>query len=200
MGDIKDSRKSERKRETKETEIFISLNIDGKGISEIGTGVGFFDHMLTLMSKHGLLDLTVEAKGDIHVDCHHLVEDTGIVLGKCFAEALSDKTGIKRYATRFVPMDEALIMVSIDISARPYLVFDCPFYSEKIGDYDTQMTREFLQAFAFNAGITLHVRQISGMNDHHITEAIFKALGAALREACERDSRITGVLSTKGII
>lgn len=200
MEDIKTLRKSEVKRETKETGISIALNIDGGGNSEISTEVGFFDHMLTLFSKHGLFDLNVKAKGDIHVDCHHLVEDTGIVLGMCIKEALSDKVGIKRYGTRFVPMDEALVMTSLDISGRPYLVFDCPFNSEKIGDYDTQMTREFLQALAINAGITIHVKQFSGINDHHITEAVFKSLGGALRDACERDKRISGVLSTKGIL
>lgn len=200
MEDARSIRISEKKRVTTETEISIELNIDGDGTSSINTGVGFFDHMLTLLARHGLFNLTVEARGDIHIDCHHLVEDTGIVLGMCFKEALGDKSGIRRYATRFIPMDEALVMASIDISGRPYLVFDCSFFSERIGAYDTQMTREFLQAFAFNSGITMNIKQFSGLNDHHITEALFKALAGALREACERDGRIVGVLSTKGIL
>lgn len=187
-------------RATAETDIKLTLNLDGTGKAEVGTGIGFFDHMLNLWAKHGLFDLTVKAKGDLEVDGHHTVEDTGIVLGKALAQALGDKSGIRRYGTSFVPMDEALAMVVVDISGRPYLQCDISLSATRIGDYDAELTEEFLRALVVNAGLTVHVRLLSGKNAHHITEAIFKALGRALDEASRKDDRITGVMSTKGVI
>lgn len=187
-------------RQTAETDISLELNIDGTGKTQVATGVGFFDHMLTLWTKHGFFDLQLKADGDLYVDCHHTVEDTGIVLGQALSNALGDKTGIKRYGTAYVPMDEALVMVSLDISGRPYLVYDVSISAGMIGSYDTEMTEEFLRAFAFNAGLTLHVRLIHGKNAHHIVEAVFKALGRALDEATRKDERIIGVMSTKGML
>ncbi|PRR76123.1 imidazoleglycerol-phosphate dehydratase HisB [Clostridium thermopalmarium] len=192
------NRESQVYRKTKETEIDITLNLDGEGKYDINTGIGFFDHMLNLMTKHGLLDLKIEANGDLEVDAHHTVEDVGIVLGQCFKKALGDKTGIKRYGTSFVPMDETLASVSIDISGRPFLVFNCDFTVDKMGQMDTELVEEFLRAFAFNAEITLHGRILYGKNNHHMIEAIFKALGRAIREAVDIDGRIKGVMSTKG--
>lgn len=194
------TRSAEIVRKTAETNISLSINIDGTGQSQISTGIGFFDHMLTLLAKHGLFDLTVDAKGDIFVDGHHTVEDTGIVLGQALAQALKDKGGIKRYGTAFVPMDEALAMVSLDISGRPFLVFEGDFSVQQIGTYDSQLTEEFLRAFAVHGGITLHVRLLSGKNAHHMVEAIFKGLGRALDEATCVDQRIVGVMSTKGML
>lgn len=187
-------------RQTAETDINIELNLDGEGKVQVSTGVGFFDHMLTLWTKHGLFDLNLKAEGDLYVDCHHTVEDTGIVLGQALTKAFGDKTGIKRYGTAFVPMDEALVMVSLDISGRPYLVYDVSISAGMIGNYDVEMTEEFLRAFAFNAGITLHVKLIHGKNAHHIVEAVFKALGRAMDEATRKDERIVGVMSTKGML
>ncbi|KOA19956.1 imidazoleglycerol-phosphate dehydratase [Clostridium homopropionicum DSM 5847] len=187
-------------RKTGETDIQAKLNLDGEGIYNINTGVGFFDHMLNLMTKHGLLDLALEAKGDLEVDSHHTIEDVGIVLGQCLNEALGDKKGIKRYGTSFVPMDEVLASVSIDVSGRPFIVCDFNFTVDRIGEMDTEMVEEFLRAFTFNAGITLHARVLYGKNNHHMIEAVFKALGRALREAVDIDSRIKGVMSTKGSI
>lgn len=194
------TRSAEIVRKTAETNISLSINIDGTGQSQISTGIGFFDHMLTLLAKHGLFDLKVDAKGDIFVDGHHTVEDTGIVLGQALAQALKDKGGIKRYGTAFVPMDEALAMVSLDISGRPFLVFEGDFSVQQIGTYDSQLTEEFLRAFAVHGGITLHVRLLSGKNAHHMVEAIFKGLGRALDEATRVDQRIVGVMSTKGML
>ncbi len=188
------------KRSTYETEIDISLCLDGEGSSEIETGVGFFDHMLTLMIKHGLMDSKIKAKGDLHVDSHHLVEDTGIVLGQCIKEALGDKKSIKRYGTAYVPMDETLAFVSLDISGRSYLVFEGNFLAEKLGNFETEMVEEFFRALAFNSGITLHAKVLYGKNTHHMIEALFKAFGRALRDAVEIDPRIKGVMSTKGVI
>lgn len=185
-------------RKTMETDITMDIELDGEGNSSIETGVGFFDHMLTLMTKHGLMTLNLKAEGDTYVDSHHLVEDVGIVLGKCINEALGDKAGIKRYGTAYVPMDESLSLVSIDISGRPYLVFDGDFTTEKLGMFETEMVEEFFRAVAFNAGITLHVKSLYGKNTHHIIEGMFKAFGRALREAVEKDDRIKGVMSTKG--
>jgi len=187
-------------RTTTETDIKISLNLDGSGQAEVSTGIGFFDHMLNLWAKHGLFDLTVKAQGDLEVDGHHTVEDTGIVLGKALAQALGDKKGIKRYGTALVPMDEALAMVVVDISGRPFLQCDMNLTATKIGDYDGELTEEFLRALAVNAGLTIHVRLLSGKNAHHITEAVYKALGRALAEASRKDERITGVMSTKGVL
>ena len=191
-------RESSISRKTMETNIDMNLELDGEGNSSIETGVGFFDHMLTLMTKHGLMTLKLEAEGDTYVDSHHLVEDVGIVLGKCINEALGDKAGIKRYGTAYVPMDESLSLVSIDISGRPFLVFDGEFTTEKLGMFETEMVEEFFRAVAFNAGITLHVKSLYGKNTHHIIEGMFKAFGRALREAVEKDDRIKGVMSTKG--
>lgn len=187
-------------RKTGETEVDISLNLDGEGNYEVNTGIGFFDHMLNLMAKHGLLDLIIKSKGDIEVDGHHTVEDVGIVLGQCLKKSLGDKKGIKRYGTSFVPMDEALTTVSLDISGRPYIVCDFNFTVDRVGELDTELVEEFLRAFAFNAEITLHARVLYGKNNHHMIEGIFKALGRAIREAVDIDSRIKGVMSTKGSI
>ncbi|WP_090936950.1 imidazoleglycerol-phosphate dehydratase HisB [Pelosinus propionicus] len=188
------------RRQTAETNISTTLNIDGTGKSEIATGIGFFDHMLLLLTKHGFMDLQLIAQGDLQVDGHHTVEDTGIVLGQALTKALGDKNGIKRYGTAFVPMDEALAMVSLDISGRPFLVFDVAIPSERIGDFDSELTEEFLRALTVHAGLTLHVRLLSGKNSHHIVEAIFKALGRALDEAASIDERIVGVMSSKGML
>ncbi|EPY2306467.1 imidazoleglycerol-phosphate dehydratase HisB [Clostridium sporogenes] len=187
-------------RKTSETEIKSEINLYGEGKYDIKTGIGFFDHMLNLMARHGLIDVKLEAKGDLQVDFHHTVEDVGIVLGQGFKEALGDKKGIKRYGTSFVPMDEALASVSIDISGRPYIVCDFNFTVEKLGEMDTELVEEFLRALAFNAGITLHARILYGKNNHHMIEAVFKALGRALREAIDRDEKINGVMSTKGTL
>ena len=191
-------RTAEIKRQTGETNITANLTIDGAGRSEIATGIGFFDHMLILFAKHGFFDLRVTAVGDLHIDGHHTVEDTGIVLGQTLLKALGDKSGIKRYGTAFVPMDEALVMVSLDISGRPFLAFDVDIPTERIGTFDSELVEEFLRALVVHAGLTLHVRLITGKNAHHIVEGVFKALGRALDEATSQDERIVGVLSTKG--
>ncbi len=185
-------------RRTAETNIQATLTLDGSGQAVVQTGIGFFDHMLNLWAKHGLFDLTLTAEGDLHIDGHHTVEDTGIVLGKALAQAVGDKAGIRRYGTAFVPMDEALVQVSLDISGRPFLHYEVDTRVERIGSFDTELTEEFLRAFADNAGITLHVMLLHGKNGHHIIEALFKALGRALDEATRKDERIVGVLSTKG--
>ena len=185
-------------RDTFETGIEMSLDLDGEGNSEIDTGVGFFDHMLTLFVKHGLFNLKVKAKGDLYVDSHHLVEDVGIVLGKCIAKALGDKKGIKRYGTSYLPMDESLELVSMDISGRPFLVFEGDFATKILGNFETEMVEEFFRAVAINSGITLHAKVLYGKNTHHMIEGLFKGLGRALREATEIDPRIKGVMSTKG--
>jgi imidazoleglycerol-phosphate dehydratase len=185
-------------RKTKETEIEISINIDGKGINQIETGIEFFNHMLDLMSRHGFLDINMKCVGDTGIDFHHTVEDLGIVMGKAFKEALGDKTGITRYATVFTPMDEALSMVSLDISGRSFLQFNVDFEKEKVGNFDTELVEEFFRAFAFNAEVTLHINLSYGKNTHHIIESIFKGFGRALDEASRVQDRIEGVLSTKG--
>ena len=187
-------------RRTTETEIEVRLNLDGAGSAEIDTGVGFFDHMLTLMAAHGLFDLQVRARGDTHIDDHHTVEDVGIVLGQALREALGDKAGLRRYGHAIVPMDEALALVAIDCSGRGLLVYDVTFARDKIGRFDTELVEEFLRAVAHNGGLTLHVRQLAGRNAHHVAEAVFKALGQALRRAVERDPRREGVPSTKGML
>lgn len=186
------------KRDTFETGIEMSLDLDGEGNSEINTGVGFFDHMLTLFAKHGLFNLKVKAKGDLYVDSHHLVEDVGIVLGKCIAKALGDKKRIRRYGTSYLPMDESLELVSMDISGRPFLVFEGDFETKILGNFETEMVEEFFRAVAMNSGITLHAKVLYGKNTHHMIEGLFKGLGRALREAVEIDPRIKGVMSTKG--
>ncbi len=195
-----DNRVSTVARKTKETDISVSLNIDGSGISNIDTGNGFFDHMLDGFTRHGLFDLTVKAKGDLNVDCHHTIEDTGIVLGQAIAQAVGDKKGIKRYGSMILPMDETLVMCAIDLSGRPYFVMDGEFSSPMVGDFDTQMVREFFYAISYSAGMNLHLRIITGLNDHHKIEALFKAFSKALDEATTIDPRISDVLSTKGAL
>ena len=190
-------RTSVQSRKTRETEISVQLNLDG-GEVEIKTGIGFFDHMLQAFAVHGGFGLKITAKGDLEVDGHHTVEDTGIVLGKAFAEALGDKSGIARFGSFTVPMDEALAFAAVDVSGRPYLVFQAQFPQEKIGDYDSCLTEEFMRALAFNAGITLHTRVEYGVNAHHMVEAMFKAVAHALRLAVQPTG--TGTLSTKGVL
>lgn len=192
-------RKASVKRKTGETEIAVTVNLDGTGTCRIATGIGFFDHMLELFGRHALVDLEVEAKGDTHVDFHHTVEDVGIVLGQAVAKALGDKKGIRRYASLDLPMDETLTRVALDISGRPYLVFRTGFSHPKIGEFDTELVREWFQAFAINAGVTLHVETLYGDNNHHIAESCFKGLARALRTAVEIDPRQEGrIPSTKG--
>ena len=193
-------RQAQIQRSTKEANINISINLDGEGISNIKTGIGFFDHMLTLFASHGRFDLNVDCTGDIEVDGHHSIEDIGIALGTAIKSALGDKRGINRYGTFYLPMDEALAFVSLDISGRPYLVYDGGEMTPMIGNYDTELTEEFLRAVAFNAGITLHVKILYGRNSHHKVEAIFKALGHALRIAVEDDPRMNDIPSTKGVL
>ncbi|GEM05002.1 imidazoleglycerol-phosphate dehydratase [Halolactibacillus miurensis] len=193
-------RKSTKQRQTYETSIDVSLNLDAQAPVSIDTGVGFFDHMLTLFASHGRFSLEVKADGDLHIDSHHTVEDVGIVIGQLFKEALGDKVGINRYGTAYVPMDEALGFVSLDISGRPYLVLDAEFTNETLGNFDTELVREFLQAFMVHAGITLHARVLYGINTHHKIEAIFKALGQALSQAIKINPEIKGVNSTKGLL
>lgn len=185
-------------RKTKETDISVILNIDGIGKSEIDTGIGFFNHMLEGFSKHGFFDLKCKVKGDLHVDGHHTVEDTGIVLGTAIRQALGDKAGIKRYGSFLLPMDETLVLCAIDLCGRPYFAFDCEFETEKVGEFDTQLVREFFYAVSYSAAMNLHIKVLSGINDHHKIEAMFKAFSKALDMAVTRDERITNVLSTKG--
>lgn len=194
------NRIAEVKRVTKETDIFVKINLDGTGKADIDTGVGFFDHMLEGFAKHGLFDLELKVKGDLNVDCHHTIEDTGIVLGEAIKEALGNKAGIKRYGSFLLPMDETLVMCAIDLSGRPYFVADFDFSNDKTGDMDNCMVNEFFYAMSYSAMMNLHFRQISGSNDHHIIEATFKAFAKSLDMAVEVDSRIEGVLSTKGTI
>ena len=194
------SRNAQIDRKTNETDIILSIDLDGTGKSGISTGIGFFDHMLELFAKHGLFDLKVKAEGDLNVDTHHTVEDTGIVLGQALKEAMGDKKSIKRYGAAYVPMDEALAMVALDLSGRPFLVFEAQFSSEKVGEMETELVEEFFRAVAYNAGINLHVKVFHGNNNHHIIEALFKAFARALDEATRQDSRIEGVMSTKGVL
>lgn len=190
-------RKAEVARTTRETDIALSLTLDGSGKTEIQTGVGFFDHMLDAMCRFGQLDLKLTCRGDLQVDAHHTVEDCGICLGKALREALGERTGICRAGSAFLPMDEALAFAALDISGRPYLVFDAQFRGEKCGTMDTQLAEEFFRALT-SAGLTLHLKILEGKNDHHKMEALFKAFGLALRQAAAFDPRIEGVLSTKG--
>ena len=188
-------------RTTMETVVDVQLNIDGEGTADIDTGIGFFDHMLNLLASHGRFDLKVKADGDLEVDGHHTVEDVGIALGQAMMDAAGSKKGIARYGSFFLPMDETLALVSLDFSGRPLLVYDAGgSMTPMIGDYDTELTEEFLRAFAVNAGLTLHVKLFYGTNSHHKVEAIFKGLGHALRIALTDDPRVEGVMSTKGVL
>jgi imidazoleglycerol-phosphate dehydratase len=188
-------------RKTKETSIEAEVNLDGKGVYKIDTGIGFLNHMLEQLSKHSLMDINLNAKGDLHIDLHHTTEDSGIVLGEAIAKALGDKKGIKRYAHAYIPMDETLSRVSLDISNRPYLVWNVKLKVEKLGEMDTELFKEWFQAFSQSAGITLHIENIYGDNSHHIIESCFKGLARALRLALEKDARAGDSLpSTKGIL
>ena len=188
-------------RKTRETDITVEVTLDGSGASEIFTGVGFFDHMLDQIARHSLIDLKIQAKGDLHIDFHHTVEDVGIALGQAIRQALGDMKGVTRYADVHLPMDETLTRVAIDISGRAFLVFRTEFHTPRIGEFDTQLVREFFQAFAMNAGLTLHVETLYGINDHHISESCFKGLARALRIAVSIDERQSGrVPSTKGTL
>lgn len=194
------SRTAKLSRQTAETSIELELNLDGSGQSDVQTGVGFFDHMLTLLARHAALDLKVRATGDLHVDQHHTVEDVGIVFGQALKQALGDKAGIRRYGHFTLPMEETLATVAIDLSGRYFLVFQAPFSSAKIGDFDSELVEDFWQAAAANALCNLHVLVHYGRNNHHVSEAIFKAAARALRMAVETDPRMTGVPSTKGTL
>lgn len=185
-------------RKTGETDINITLNLDGTGSASINTGIGFFDHMLGSFAKHGFFDLDVSAKGDLYVDAHHTVEDTGIVLGQAIKEAAGDKKGIKRFGECMLPMDEALVLCALDLSGRPYLKYSLGLTVPKVGDFDTEMVHEFFYAVSYSAGMNLHIKMLDGVNNHHIIEAAFKAFAKALDRALEYDERIAGVLSTKG--
>lgn len=193
-------RTSEKKRETKETSITVSLNLDGSGQSDIDTGIGFFDHMLEGFAKHGYFDLTLKCTGDLLVDGHHTVEDCGIVLGEAFKEALGSKEGITRFGNMTLPMDDALVLTAVDICGRPYLSFDAAFPTERIGYLDTELVKEFFYAFSYSAMINIHVKMLSGDNSHHICEAMFKSFARSLAQAVSNDPRSTGIPSTKGAL
>ena len=196
-----EGRSARVERRTQETEVVVHLNIDGRGASKVQTTIPFFDHMLTAWAKHGLVDLTVDAHGDTEIDLHHTVEDVGIVLGQALRQALVDKRGLVRYGSAFVPMDEALVFSAVDLSGRPFLVFDVPLHRARVANFDLDLLKEFFRALAFNAEITLHVRLHYGENLHHIAEAVFKAVARALAQATRLDPRIAGVLpSTKGAL
>lgn len=188
----------QQNRKTKETDISLSLNIDGKGETKLDTGIGFFDHMLDGFARHGFFDLKVQVKGDLEVDTHHTIEDTGIVLGTAIRKSLGDKRGIRRYGSCILPMDETLVLCAIDLSGRPYFSFEGEFTTERVGYMDTEMVREFFYAISYSAGMNLHMKILSGTNNHHMIEALFKAFGRALDEAISLDSRITDIMSTKG--
>ncbi len=194
-------RRAEITRETAETAIRVAIDLDGTGQAAIATGIGFLDHMLTALARHSLIDMTVQAKGDLHIDFHHTAEDVGIVLGQALKRALGDKRGIRRYGAALLPMDEALAECAIDISGRPYLAWSVPFARDKVGEMDTELFEEFFRALAFNAGVTLHMTLKAGSNAHHVAEACFKAAARALRAAVEPDPRAGGAIpSTKGIL
>ena len=194
------ARTADVRRATNETNIALFLDLDGSGKTEIATGIGFFDHMLNSFARHGFFDLKVKVTGDLYVDSHHTIEDTGIVLGQAIREALGDKVGIRRFGSFLLPMDEAFILASLDLSGRPYLVYDVTLTTDRVGYFDTEMVREFFYSVSYGAGMNLHLRQISGVNHHHIIEGCFKAFGKALDEATQYDERITEVLSTKGTL
>ncbi len=194
------SRTATVNRKTKETEIAVTLEIDGTGKGEVDTGIGFFDHMLEGFVKHGLFDAKISVKGDLAVDGHHTVEDTGIVIGQAIKEAIGDKVGIKRYGFFILPMDDALCLCAIDLCGRPYFQFDCEFPVERVGELDTELVKEFFYAVSYSAGLNLHIKMLNGRNAHHMIEAMFKAFAKALDEATAFDERIKGVLSTKGAL
>ena len=193
-------RMAECRRCTKETDISVQLNLDGTGKFNIDTGIGFFDHMLEGFAKHGFFDLEMQVKGDVHVDAHHTVEDTGIVLGQAFARALGDKEGISRFGNFILPMDDALVLAALDISGRTYFAFEAELPAGKLGTMETETVREFFMGFASGLGMNLHIRQLAGINTHHIVEAMFKAVAKAMDLAVKKDERIEGVLSTKGTL
>lgn len=194
------SRIGECKRNTNETQIEVTINIDGTGKAEVNTGIGFFDHMLISFAKHGLFDLTVKVTGDLYVDCHHTIEDTGIALGVALRKALGDKKSIKRYGYMILPMDECLTMCVIDLSGRPYLVFNVDFSTDRVGYFDTEMVKEFFHAVTYTTGMNLHIKMLESGNNHHMIEGIFKAFAKALDQATIIDDRIEDVLSTKGTL
>lgn len=192
------NRTAEITRTTKETDITVELNLDGSGSFNVSTGIGFFDHMLEGFSKHGFFDFTCKVTGDLQVDGHHTVEDTGIVLGQAIKEAIGDKKGICRYGSCILPMDDALCLCAVDLCGRPYFNFDCQFSMDRVGELDTELVREFFYAVSYGAGMNLHIKMLDGFNTHHMIEAMFKAFAKALSQAVSYDERITGVLSTKG--
>ena len=194
------SRSAEIIRNTSETKIKLFIDLDGSGASEVDTGIGFFDHMLISFAKHGFFDLNVKVDGDLHVDSHHTIEDTGIVLGEAIKQAAGDKKGIKRYGSFVLPMDETLILCGLDLSGRPYFDTDLSFTADRVGGFDTEMVREFFYAVSYAGAMNLHIRQLSGTNNHHLMEGAFKAFAKALDEATGMDPRITDVLSTKGAL
>ena len=189
---------AEYTRKTKETDIYLSFYLDGRGDAKVDTGIGFFDHMLDGFARHGLFDLNVKVTGDLVVDCHHTIEDTGIVLGNAIKKAVGDKKGIKRFGSCMLPMDETLVLCAVDLSGRPYLSFDAEFTTDRVGYMDTEMVKEFFYAISYSAGMNLHLKVITGGNNHHMIEAMFKAFAKALDEATIIDPRITDILSTKG--
>ncbi|MBY0759041.1 imidazoleglycerol-phosphate dehydratase [Drancourtella sp. An210] len=191
-------RTAEKRRKTKETEIYVKIDLDGTGVSDISTGIGFFDHMLEGFAKHGLFDLTVRVNGDLYVDSHHTIEDTGIVLGQAFLEALGEKKGIRRFGYFLLPMDETLAMCAADLSGRPFLKYQACFTVDKIGDMDTEMIREFFYAFSYSAMMNLHLKIVDEGNNHHMAEALFKSFGKTLMMAVSSEPRMTDVWSTKG--
>lgn len=196
-----EERKASYTRTTGETDITIAINLDGAGVASVDTGIGFLDHMLNSFAKHGFFDLSVKAKGDLYVDSHHTIEDTGIVLGKAIKEALGDKKGIKRYASFTMPMDDALVLSAVDFSGRPYLIYDLNLTTPKVGDFDTEMVKEFFYAVSYAAEMNIHIKQLSGDNNHHIIEAAYKAFANAVKEATRMDERLGGnLLSTKGAL
>ena len=189
---------AEYTRKTQETDIYLSFDLDGRGDAKVDTGIGFFDHMLDGFARHGLFDLNVKVTGDLVVDCHHTIEDTGIVLGNAIKKAVGDKKGIKRFGSCMLPMDETLVLCAVDLSGRPYLSFDAEFTTDRVGYMDTEMVKEFFYAISYSAGMNLHLKVITGGNNHHMIEAMFKAFAKALDEATIIDPRITDILSTKG--
>ncbi|WP_077610887.1 imidazoleglycerol-phosphate dehydratase HisB [Clostridium sp. Marseille-P2415] len=193
-------RSADISRVTRETDIRIKLDLDGSGKAEIDTGIGFFDHMLNSFARHGFFDLNLMVKGDLEVDTHHTIEDTGIVLGSAIRQALGDKKSIKRYGSMILPMDETLVLCAIDLSGRPYLAYDVPLTAERVGDFETEMAKEFFYAVSYASEMNLHIRKLAGENNHHIIEGMFKAFAKALDEAALTDPRITGVLSAKGTL